>query len=264
MRADLVSTDNILVPHILSIGYSDDPAVTRYGPSRRKQYIIHYVISGEGYFNGRLVRSGEGFMIAPELEVEEYHSSPKDPWKFLWVISEDSAMKRYFELHGADKDSGIFKFHNKYVLENVIGELGQNGTIPASSMLLAELFLRIFNSSVTSDARSVGTVARRYLDFSMGYIKSNPHLSISVSELCNILGVSQPYLYKVFKESLNVSPKEYISACKVSEAKRLLSESSLSVSEVASAVGFFDALAFSRFFSKKTGLSPSAFRKSNL
>ncbi len=258
MRTDLVSTDNFSVPHILAIGFSGDPAVTRYGPSRRKQYIIHYVISGEGYFNGNLVKSGEGFLIAPELEVEEYHSDPKDPWKFLWIISEDNAMEHYFELHNADKSSGIFKFHNEYVLEKAVRELGEKRVAPVSSSFLAEIFLRIFNSSVVSDGRASG--AGGYLEFSVGYIRANLHLPITVSELCEIIGVSQPYLYKVFAQSFGMSPKRYISMCKISEAKRLLCETELYVAEVAAVVGFTDSLAFSRFFSKNVGVSPTDYR----
>ena len=261
MRTHLVSTDNIPIPHVLAIGYSGDPKVTRYGPSRRNQYIIHYVISGEGYFNGRAVKRGEGFLITPELEVEEYNSNPKNPWSFLWIISEDSAMEYFFDLHNADKDSGIFKFHNEYVLENVALELGQRGARPSSSVLLAELFLRIFNSSVVSEEQSANG-ACRYFDFSVGYIKANLHLPITVAELCAMLGVSQPYLYKVFVDRSGMSPKRYINECRISEAKRLLRESTLLIGDVGAAVGFYDALAFSRFFSKNVGCSPRDFRDS--
>jgi AraC family transcriptional regulator of arabinose operon len=262
MRTDLVSTDNIPVPHILAIGYSGDRKVTRYGPSKRNQYIIHYVISGEGYFNGRIVKRGEGFLITPELPVEEYYSSAKDPWSFLWIISEDSAMEYYFDMHNADESSGIFKFHNEYVLEGVVRELGETDALSVSSPLLAELFLRIFNSSVAGGFGNISG-ARRYLDFASGFIKANVHLPISVSEICKMIGVSQPYLYNVFKEHLGMSTKAYISACKLSEAKRLLSETDFNVTEVASAVGFADSLAFSRFFSKEVGCSPTEYRKAD-
>jgi hypothetical protein len=34
------------------IGYSNNPKITKFGPAQRNQYIIHFVISGKGYFNG--------------------------------------------------------------------------------------------------------------------------------------------------------------------------------------------------------------------
>ena len=262
MRTDLVSTDNIPVPHILAIGYSGDTRVTRYGPSKRNQYIIHYVLSGEGYFNGNSVRSGEGFLITPELSVEEYYSNPKNPWTFLWIISEDSAMEYYFDRHCADESCGIFKFHNEYVLESVARELDGMDAWSASSSLLAELFLRIFNSSIAENNRGEGGGAKQYFNFAVSYIKANVHLPISVNKICKIIGVSQPYLYNVFKDGSGLSPKGYITACKLSEAKRLLSETDFNVTEIAAAVGFPDPLAFSRFFSKNVGHSPTEYRKS--
>lgn len=261
MNVSVIGADEIPVPRILSIGFSDEPAVTRFGPSRRKQYIIHYVLSGRGVFNGSEVSSGQGFLITPGMD-EEYFPDASEPWSFLWIISEDESMANYFERHGADKMTGIFEFHNKYVLESVINALGQGGARPASSAVLAELFLRIFNESVVSST-ATNDAARRYVDLSEGFVTANLHHPITVSALCKFLGVSQPYLYKVFRETLGASPKEYISARKITEAKRLLRESSLYISEVASAVGFYDALAFSRFFSKNVGMSPTAFRRSN-
>ena len=65
-------------------------------------------------------------------------------------------------------------------------------------------------------------------------------------------------------EHVGSSPKKYIAACKLSEAKRLLLETGLRISEVAMAVGFEDALAFSKFFSKNMGVSPTAFRDASL
>jgi AraC family transcriptional activator of pobA len=45
------------------------------------------------------------------------------------------------------------------------------------------------------------------------------------------------------------------------EAQRLLSYSSLSVKEIADALGFEDESYFNRLFSKVVGVSPGAFRK---
>ena len=263
MRTELVSTDSIQIPKIFSIGYSDDPLVTKYGPSRRNQYIIHYVLSGKGYFNGNKVKAGQGFLITPGMD-EEYHSDKNDPWLFLWVISEDSSMAHYFDRHGADSRSGIFNFHNMYVLENAVQSLREKGTSPVSSAFLTELFLRVFNSSVVGGDWNEVQGTNRYINFSVGFIKSNIHLPITVTELCSVVGVSQPYLYKAFMEHVGSSPKKYIATCKLSEAKRLLLETRLRISEVAMAVGFEDALAFSKFFSKNMGVSPTAFRDASL
>ena len=53
----------------------------------------------------------------------------------------------------------------------------------------------------------------------------------------------------------------YLLQERVSNAKRLLEECNLSVTEVAVAVGFINAAHFSTVFRKQLGLSPSAYRR---
>ena len=74
--------------------------------------------------------------------------------------------------------------------------------------------------------------------------------------------MSEGYLRALFQEKRGMSPKKYLNAIRLSEAKQLLGQTSLSVSEVAYAVGFTDPLYFSQFFRKGTGLSPREYRNS--
>ena len=61
----IVSTENSKLLKIENIGFSTDPKTNRFGPGRRNLYLIHYVFSGKGYFNGNCVDSGQGFLIRP-------------------------------------------------------------------------------------------------------------------------------------------------------------------------------------------------------
>ena len=79
------------------------------GPMLRSSYIIHYVLSGRGYYNGNPVEQGQGFLILPG-SVEEYHADRSDPWELLWVVSEDERMEKVFPAFGADPETGIFSY----------------------------------------------------------------------------------------------------------------------------------------------------------
>ena len=48
--------------NIDNIGISDDMNITRFGPGQRTSYIIFYVTNGKGYFNGHLIKKGQGFI----------------------------------------------------------------------------------------------------------------------------------------------------------------------------------------------------------
>ena len=258
-RHTLIAVDSVRTPKICSIGFSNDPEVTRFGPSVRNQYIIHYVLSGKGIFNGNKVERGQGFLISPNTP-EEYYPDEREPWSFLWVISEDPAMRRFFELHNASTESGIFNFTNLYEIERVVERLTSVETGFSSSAELSETFLHIFNSSIASERTPQSSTSRLYFEFSVNYVKTNLHLSISVNELCRAIGITQPYLYRIFKEATGVSPKRYILDCKLAEAKRLLSQTDLSVTQIADSVGYESVLDFSKLFSKHTKVSPTDYR----
>ncbi len=57
------------------------------------------------------------------------------------------------------------------------------------------------------------------------------------------------------------APKQYISECRIAEAKKLLVNTEFTVSEIAASLVFSDVLAFSKFFSSKMKLSPTDFRQ---
>ena len=258
-RHAFFATDYIKIPKIYSIGFSGDPKITRYGPSKRNEYIIHYVLSGKGYFNGSRIEAGEGFLITPGLE-EEYFPDEKEPWSFVWIISGDSEMKYFFERHCADEKSGVFKFTNKYALVEIAKILSETKYTPAPSTQISELFLRIFNSCIDNKDKASTCAPNIYFEFSVNYIKSNLHLGVTVFELCQAVGISQQYLYKIFKKETGMSPKEYISAERLKAAKKLLQDTNFSITQIAESTGFDSVLTFSKFFKKQTGISPSTYR----
>ena len=255
----MIAADSIPIPHINAIGFSDDPHITHFGPSVRNQYIIHYILSGSGFFNGHRLRRGEGFLITPGLH-EEYYPDNDDPWSFIWVISEDPAMQYFFDRYGANEQTGIFKINDLYSLFPIAEKLKTVLDKPSSSTLLAETFLQSFHSCTYEQVKN-RSVAKIYVDFSVNYIKVNLHLPLNVTDLCEKLGVSQPYLYRIFKQETGCSPKQYILSRKLEHAKTLLTQTNFTVSRISDSVGFSDVLEFSKFFSKQTSLSPTAYRK---
>lgn len=258
-RYHLIATDSIQIPKIYSIGFSDDIRVTQFGPSVRNQYIIHYVLSGQGSFNGNKVEKGAGFLIVPGM-YEEYHADENDPWSYLWIISEDPAIEYFFSRHNANEKTGIFMFHNKYELDRIAYLLTSAPRVFSTTAQLSEMFLHIFNSCIESNITPQSSVTKIYFDFAVNYIKTNLHLSVSVADLCDAIGITQPYLYKIFKQETGISPKQYISNCKIAEAKKLLINTELSISQIANSVGYENVLDFSKFFSKQMDISPTMYR----
>lgn len=260
MRYSIFSNSDCSLLNIYNIGCSSDTTVTRFGPGVRNSYIIHYVISGKGQFNGHSVCSGQGFLITPGME-EHYFPDEENPWEFVWFVSNDPVMKHLFASFCADEHTGIFHYDYVYALKELASFLATHNRKTYDSFEMLELFLRVFKhqrEQVLPPASKSN--AEIYLDAAEKYIASNLHRPITVSELTEFLGVSQPYLFKIFKEKFSSSPKQYILAQKLIRAQTLLHETNMSVTYIANSVGFPDVLSFSRFFHSKLSISPQTYK----
>ena len=86
---------------------------------------------------------------------------------------------------------------------------------------------------------------------------------LDTAKIARHFGYSTDHIRRIYKEETGLSPKEYLSELRLSEAKNLLRRATAySVGEIAEQCGFSDRFYFSRFFKKKTGLTPLDYRKS--
>jgi AraC-like DNA-binding protein len=85
---------------------------------------------------------------------------------------------------------------------------------------------------------------------------------LSVTDYARLLGVTPDHLGVVALQAKGRTAGELIRARLLLEAKRLLVDTSLNVSEIAYGLGFKDPAYFSRFFRRLTGVAPGEFRES--
>lgn len=85
--------------------------------------------------------------------------------------------------------------------------------------------------------------------------------TVSVESLCEHLNLGRTTLYDIFRNKTGQGVSAYIRNKQLEEAKRLLSETDLSVSEISSKCGFADYNYFSRVFKKKYGYSAKSVKK---
>ena len=246
MRYKLYSTGKLPILKINNIGYSSDISDTTFGPKKRDCYIICYVLSGRGFYNDIPLGKGEGFLVIPDI-TEYIYPNSDDPWEILWFTSVDSKIAELLEYYNYNENY-IFK-HNCYEELSSIKAMTiakHRKTINDAKML--ELFFSVFKHHISSetDSSTDKTAAQEYIDFSIKYIEAHYKQNVTVSELTNLLGISQPYLYKIFKEAFGKSPKCYITDYRIKIAKEMLEETDLSVAEIAYSVGFSDSFAFSK------------------
>jgi len=93
------------------------------------------------------------------------------------------------------------------------------------------------------------------------YVQRNINKYIKISDVTEALNISQAHLCRIMKRDFGKSFTEYVNDLKIERAKELLETTDLSVSEIATMLGFEDSNYFSRLFKKLTGENTTSYRK---
>jgi AraC-like DNA-binding protein len=95
------------------------------------------------------------------------------------------------------------------------------------------------------------------------YIDDNIDQRISVVLLAGLANLSVCYFVRAFKQSMGITPHDFLIRQRVERTKQLLSGTDMPLSEIALAAGFADQSHFSRRFRQYVGMSPRDYRWSS-
>ena len=113
---------------------------------------------------------------------------------------------------------------------------------------------------VTRESSSIYAVEDKIVGASLKLIEANIAAGIGVKWLVRRLGVSRPTLERRFLKILGRSPSDEIHRAKKMLAKKLLSQSTISITEVARQAGYSSSRRFAVAFRKDMGMTPTEFR----
>lgn len=236
-------------------------------------YTFIYVISGSGTY----VCRGTEFPMSPGILFAAMPGAEQS-----WCVGPEGMMDTYFLGFVGRKADGI------------LGEVGVTPDHPfirvqsyaASVIATMETIVSVFGSDADpcSEWRTRGLlwdlisllpldktdhpgvrqrirsdIVKEALSLIETDFRSNLSLEVMSRRIC----VSKSHLSKVFREQTGESPCRALIRMRMTVAKFLLSESDLSISEIASRIGIDDLSRMSRLFRRHTGMSPSQFRLEN-
>jgi AraC family transcriptional regulator len=92
------------------------------------------------------------------------------------------------------------------------------------------------------------------------YVAAHLASAIRLQRLAALAGLSPFHFSRAFKASTGLSPHAYVLHCRIAEAKRLLSRTTLAVADIAQRTGFSSPGQLSARFRAAAGTTPSAFR----
>lgn len=122
--------------------------------------------------------------------------------------------------------------------------------------------LEIIQEYISVMAAEKGEKWKKVLDKALIYLEenySNPNLS--AEDIAVHARYSTSYLRRIFKETYDCSPIDYLFKLRMEKAKTLLATTKMSTSNIAESVGYTNTKYFYKLFKKDTGLTATEYRK---
>jgi transcriptional regulator GlxA family with amidase domain len=104
-----------------------------------------------------------------------------------------------------------------------------------------------------------GTIASCQMWIADNYASANP-----VGMMAEQTGLNRRTFIRRFRAATGYLPLEYVHRLRIEEAKQLTEREAGNLDEVGSMVGYEDPAFFRRLFKRQTGLTPAAYRRSQL
>ncbi|MBO4358217.1 MAG: helix-turn-helix domain-containing protein [Erysipelotrichaceae bacterium] len=225
------------------------------------------------YFSGKI------FFMNEEIKVDDLDPIRLNENQLLWYLKkrDESGYSEYISSRIEslnDTPENLDRFRKELV--NVfITYFRDNGM--SSNIIFMDPSIMSLDEKATSSRKGLMNYAmslfriqqdklREYVDSediiarAKKYIDENYRENIDRNDVAAVTFVTPNYLSKLFKNNMNMNLREYINQLRVEEAKRLLLSTSMSVSEIASNVGYYNISYFSTVFHKLVGVSPFDWR----
>lgn len=132
-----------------------------------------------------------------------------------------------------------------------------------SQTLAAHFLAYLAVSQVPSEAFRRSRIDHR-LAKAVSLLRSNLHRLVSNRELAQEAGMNVNSFIRLFSDSLGAPPQAFHSRLRIHQACILLSNTALSIDEIAQQTGFCDRYYFSRVFKRLRGISPAAYRRQRI
>jgi AraC family transcriptional regulator len=129
------------------------------------------------------------------------------------------------------------------------------------SLALAAYVSGRYSTALLNARPPKGGLSRRQLERVLDYVHANLGSDLSLTELAAVARLSPQYSTDAFRNSVGVTPHQYVMRERVGEAKCLLAKGRMSVAEVALTVGFASQSHFTDLFRRAVGTTPKRYQQ---
>lgn len=236
-------------------------------PQYHNSYILYYINSGAGTLeiDGKkyILKENDAFLISPnKLAVQT--ADTQNPWELYFFSFNGSLAEEILNRTVFKSGTVTVSLKPNNLPETILNAtqfLNNNFHSELSTLEYFFKFISYFDIYKTSPEQVKNFHEQKYVSEIKKYIQSNYLQTIKINDIADKLNINRSHLYRVFKKETGIGIEEYIINIRISHAKKLLSETFLPVSTIASLVGYKNYNTFFKIFKSNTGLTPVNYRK---
>jgi AraC family transcriptional regulator len=160
-------------------------------------------------------------------------------------------------------DETLTRFAGAMVSEMAAEQVGHAAMLDA---LVRQVVIHLLRSHLTVrksdqiELSRAGPVDRR-LRRAIEFMHDNFEREIALEEIAFAAYLSEYHFARVFKQISGVTPHVYLANIRLERARKLLAETALPISEIASLVGYQSQSHFTKMFKAVAGVTPRAYRE---
>ena len=235
------------------------------------EYQLVYICSGRGMLEtssaGRMnISEGTMFMLFPG-EWHTYSPDRSTGWSQYWIGFKGADIDLRMDKGFFSRQNPIFNIGINEQMSRLFLEAVDIAAVEKShfQQLLSGIAFHIIGLMLNLDANNridkIDSTIATKIQTSKEIMLRNIFYDFSLQDLAQEIGMSYSNFRKRFKEYTGFSPAAYMQSLRINKAISLLETSDMSVKEIAYTLKFDSADYFSAQFKKKTGKSPSVYRK---
>jgi len=235
------------------------------------EYQLLYITQGKGLFRSVCtppegVEVGKGTMILLRPgELHSYYPHPATGWTEYYIGFEGASFDRMLAQLGLDRGPQHWAIGFNCELTQCYrraAEIAADNKAAPQPLLAGIVchMIGLLNYQLRNRTGHATDVLEQAVEKAKMIMDEQVSGEIDLNTLASQLNLSYSWFRKTFKEYTGHSPARYFQLLKLRRAQRLLSDTEMSIKEIAYSLGFKSTEHFFAIFKKHTGCTPSSYR----
>lgn len=232
------------------------------------EYQIIYIREGKGVFETRNAKydiNAGSVIILRKGEWHRYRPLKEFGWTENYIGFDGELADFFLQKQKVISDIDVVELGEQQVLIDTFYKIFDlvNSENPCFQQIASGLIIKLLGYilSLQNQKSFTGNDVERIIQQVCIHIREHIEEEFNFAKMVQNYDISCSHLRKVFKQYTGKSPHQYYLDMKIIRAKELISNTKMSMKEIAIILGFESIHYFSRLFKSKVGIAPSTFRE---